>query len=102
MADAEIMVEHVRGVPQKTVAWMPARHHQMRGQRDFGGAGRPDVEMVNPRHAGPRGERRFDFVRVDPVGDGMERHRHRLREQPPGSDQDHRDDDQADDRIDPC
>ena len=66
MADPEAVVERMADAVQEIVIHCPVWTHQMRGQGDLGGAGRPDVDMMNPADTGEGSEERFYRQRVDP------------------------------------
>ena len=101
MANREAMLQIMRQRRQCRIAGVALRHHQMRGQRRIGGAHRPDVQIMDRHHAGLAFEEISDCLRVDAIRHRIKRHRHRFAQQPPGAAQDHRDDDQAQRRVDP-
>ena len=92
----------VRAIGEEGVAGKAAGHDEMGGQREFGRAHRPDVEIVDARDAGQGEQMRLDLVRIDAARHAGQRHGHRIRAA------DRREamkisagDDQARDRIDP-
>src|SRR5688572_21483553 len=50
--DAEAVLDPVRAVGEEGVAGKAAGHDEMGGERNFGGAHRPDVEVVDALDAG--------------------------------------------------
>ena len=56
MPNPVVVFEVVRHVAQEGIPRVPLRHHQMRGQCGFGGAHRPDMQVVHRFHTGKRGK----------------------------------------------
>ena len=51
MVNAEIVVQPVGEIVQERIARVPLRHDQMGCEGGFGGAHRPDVQVVDRRYA---------------------------------------------------
>ena len=51
VADAETSLQFTAGFDQERITGIFPGHDKMRGQRDFGGAHRPDMEVVDRRNA---------------------------------------------------
>ena len=101
MANAEIMRQLVGDAADEGITRMPARHHQMCGERGFGGAHWPDVEIVDRRHAALVGQIAAHSGVIDPVWHTEQPQLHCALEQPPGAPADHRQHQQTGRRINP-
>ena len=88
-------------IVQEAVGSGPLGHHEMRGQRGFGGGHRPDVEIVHRGHTFQPAKMAAYLVKVDAGRRGQQAHRHAVPRKAPCAPRNHRDNQQADRRVDP-
>lgn len=99
--DAEVFFDFFlqggkEGVVERGVAF-----YDMGGEGGFGGAERPDVEMMDACHAADFGEELLNFFWIDGCGHGVEGEAEGFPEEAPGADEDDKDNHETGDGIDP-
>src|SRR3546814_10309738 len=82
-------VHLARNSMQKNVAVALDRHHQMRGERGFGRAHRPDMQVVDRIDTLDRGQMALDRLGVDPRRDRPQRHGDGFAKQAPCRSEEH-------------
>ena len=101
MLDVEAVVKHRPRAFEQAHRDRRPRRDDMRRQRGFGRAQRPDVKVVDRIDSVELGQRASTSSSVDPARHAAQRHPHRFLEQPDAAPQDHDRDREAHHRIDP-
>ena len=92
--------QHLLDLAAQAVAVLAAADEDVRRERVEPGRDRPDVQVVDARHAGYLDDRPSDRVRVDPRGSLLHQDRGRVPEHAPGARDDQDGDRDRDDRVD--
>ncbi len=91
----------MQGAVDEGVVILVLRPHQMRGQGDFAGTQRPDMQVVDGLHAGQAGQEGLDLGLVDAGGNRIHGGVEAVPEQAEGADRDYHANQQRGRRIQP-
>ena len=102
MTDAVVAIEFARQSLEEPVARVARGHDQMRGQRGFGRAHRPDMQVVHRVDPWQAGQIGAHLVLRNPLGHAKHAHGDAVLQQAPGAPRNDEHDDEANRRIDPA